>query len=93
MAYPVVIIPSHIRLFTEAGVGPLIIAAYQPQGFDWQQLYAVDANITMCANTTAGVPNVPAALQQYIVQGFLSGCMGQSGYEVRQPASMIDIHF
>ena len=53
------------------------------QGFDWQQLYAVDANITMCANTTAKVPFVPAALQQYIIQGFVGGCMSQSGYEAR----------
>ncbi len=37
----------------------------------------------MCANETTGVPVVPAAVKQYIVQGFMGGCMSQAGYEAR----------
>ena len=57
--------------------------AHSTQAFDWQQLYAVDANITMCGNATTEVPHIPVSLQQYIVQGFVGGCMSSSGYEAR----------
>ena len=49
----------------------------------WQQLYAVDVNITLCGNSTIAKAFIPVTLQQYLVQGFVGGCMSGYGFDVR----------
>ena len=49
----------------------------------WQDLYAVDVMITLCGNSSVDKAFIPVTTEQFVVQGFVGGCMSGYGYDVR----------